>query len=520
MKTLARVMAAVVMAGVVASCAHRERKSASVGVGVGVEVVMLEVVNEKMPEVRAEFRGVWVASVDNINWPSRPGLSEGEAKAELEGLLDRAVGTGFNAVLLQVRPSADALYRSELEPWSAYLTGEQGKDPGWDPLEFAVGAAHGRGLELHAWVNPFRVKAKGREFARGRGNLADRQPTWVRSYGKVEWMDPGEPAARAHTLAVVEDIVRRYDIDGVHIDDYFYPYAERGADGKDVEFPDDATFAAHGGGMSRGDWRRANINGFVKEMYGRVKASKPWVKVGISPFGIWRPGHPEQIRGMDAYERIYADSRLWLREGWADYFSPQLYWAIDRREQSFPVLLQWWAGENVKGRHLWPGIYTTRADDSSRRSTREWNVEEIEYQIRTTRGIAGATGTVHFSASFLHTAPPTTRKIERPVAEHLRGTVYSDAAAIPASPWLAGTAKLAEIAELSARRGIDGRLTLSWKLSEGEARWVVVQGQSKSGWQQWVVSGGTNTADVGESEVVVLRAVDRTGRLGPARAFK
>ena len=217
--------------------------------------------------------------------------------------------------------------------------------PLYDPLAFAIAEAHQRGLELHAWFNPFRALHPQAKSPVAVNHISRIHPEFVRRYGDQLWLDPGEPAVRAYVLRVVMDVVRRYDVDGVQFDDYFYPYPEKNAAGRELEFPDDATWKKYGlasGLFNRDDWRRANVNQFVQSVYQSIKALKPWVKFGISPFGIWRPMNPPQIRGLDAYAKLYADSRLWLANGWLDYFAPQLYWAVEPQEQSFPALLDWW----------------------------------------------------------------------------------------------------------------------------------------------------------------------------------
>ncbi len=306
--------------------------------------------------VRAEFRGAWVATVHNLDWPSRPGLSAAAQQAELRAILDRARSLKLSAILFQVRPMSDALYASETEPWSQFLTGKQGQSPGYDPLAFAIREAHARGLELHAWINPFRAASNARATLSAQ-HVARRHPEWVRRYGAQLWLDPGEPAARAYVLGIFEDIVRRYDLDGVHIDDYFYPYPLKGG----AAFPDDASWQRFGltSGLSRADWRRENINDFVRSMYRRVKTLKPGVLVGISPFGIWRPGVPAGTTAqLDPFAHLFADSRKWLAEGWCDYLAPQLYWNIEG-EQSFPLLLDWWR-EQSPGKPVWPGLAVDR----------------------------------------------------------------------------------------------------------------------------------------------------------------
>jgi uncharacterized lipoprotein YddW (UPF0748 family) len=337
-----------------------------------------------------EFRGAWVASVHNIDWPSAPGLSAATQRVELRAILDRAVQLKLTAILLQVRPASDALYESQQEPWSQFLSGRQGVSPGYDPLKFAITEAHARGIELHAWINPFRAASNAKGYLDGH-HVAKQHPEWVRRFGAQLWVDPGEPAARAYVLGVIRDIVRRYDIDGVHIDDYFYPYPVKG-----VSFPDELTWERYGSksGLSRAEWRRDNINTFVRSMYRIVKETKPTVRVGISPFGIWRPGVPPTTEAqLDAYGQLYADSRKWLAEGWCDYMAPQLYWSIQPAKQSFPVLLDWWRAQS-RGKPVWPGIATDRI--GAKRPARE-----IMDQIALTRRGTNSPGHIHWSMKAL-----------------------------------------------------------------------------------------------------------------------
>jgi uncharacterized lipoprotein YddW (UPF0748 family) len=394
------------------------------------------------PPVEREFRAVWVAAVSNIDWPSRPGLTSFEQRTELLALLDRAAALRLNAVILHVRPAADALYRSPYEPWSEYLTGQQGlaPEPAYDPLAFAIEAAHARGLELHAWFNPFRAfHPSSRTADTAFTHVTRTGRVAVLRYGRHRWMDPGDPRVRRHSLQVIADVVRRYDVDGVHIDDYFYPYRERDtATNAELPFPDDATYAAYrrgGGTLERDDWRRNNVDVFVRDMYRTVKAIKRHVKVGVSPFGIWRPGFPESACCFDAYDQIYADARKWLTNGWLDYFTPQLYWAIDSVRQSFPALLDWWTGQNVKRRHIWPGLFTSKVGAQAARPTESWAPTEIIDQILITRDQPGATGHVHFSMRALQPGVP----IRDTLAMRLATEVYAEPALVPATPWLDAT---------------------------------------------------------------------------------
>jgi uncharacterized lipoprotein YddW (UPF0748 family) len=411
----------------------------------------------EVAETPREFRAAWVATVDNIDWPSRRNLSTAEQQRELIELLDIAKRLNLNALIFQVRPNCDALYASELEPWSEYLTGKMGRppEPFWDPLEFVVREAHARGIELHAWFNPYRALHPAGKGPVSLDHVSHTQPEVVREYGKYLWLDPGEPGASAHTLAVILDVVRRYDIDGVHFDDYFYPYPipvkpaamddalDDSADNNDAEpptkketvpFPDDASWQRALAAMdsderdelSRGDWRRQNVNDLIERVYHGIKQEKPWVKFGVSPFGIWRPGHPPQIKGFDQYTAIYADARTWLTEGWVDYLTPQLYWAIGPPEQSYAALLDWWHDQNAHDRHLWPGNFTSRLLADGKR---HWKAEEVIAQIWVTRAQAGAGGNVHFSMKAL------ARNADG-IADKLLAGPYQTPALVPESPWL------------------------------------------------------------------------------------
>lgn len=466
-----------------------------------------------MPEPMREFRAVWIATVDNIDWPSEPGLSTAQQQAELRALLDRAQLLNFNAVILQVRPTADAFYASELEPWSEYLTGRQGQAPSpyYDPLAFAIEEAHKRGLELHAWFNPYRAFHPSATGPQSADHISNTQPEVVRTYGTLQWIDPGEPAATNHSLAVVLDVVRRYDLDGVHFDDYFYPYPVEDDDGNDVPFPDDASWAkaeAAGNTLSRNDWRRQNVDHFVERLYRAIKAAKPWVKFGISPFGIWRPGNPAQIQGFDAYDRLYADARKWQQEGWVDYFSPQLYWNIENPPQSYPVLLDWWAEQNTAGRHLWPGNYTSRVGFEG---SRGWAAQEIADQIDLTRAHTVASGNIHFSMQAIE-------KNARDIATTLAAS-YAQPALIPASPWLDDEVPAAPALTLES---MGDQHTLYLQADETAWLWVV-RTRYDSGWMLTIVPGWKHVLPLPPHEghtvrEVVISAVDRVGNTSaPAR---
>ena len=479
------------------------------------------------PTITREFRGVWVASVANIDWPSRPGLSAWQQQAELLAILDRARTLNLNAVLLQVRPAADALYASRYEPWSEYLTGVEGRapEPYYDPLSFAVREAHKRGLELHAWFNPYRARHPSATSVAARTHISVTHPQLVRTYGKYLWMDPGEPAVLRQTLDVMLDVVKRYDVDGIHIDDYFYPYPDLGPDSLDVPFPDSTSYARYrrrGGALGLRDWRRHNVDTLVEEIYRRTKAVKPWVKVGISPFGIWRPGYPEQIKGFDSYEKLYGDSRRWLREGWIDYFTPQLYWPVAQTAQSYPVLLDWWLGENVKARHMWPGHNASRAAAGG-----TWSPDELNAQIRATRATA-ATGDVLFSMRSLMpangvsrdsvsvgvaTQPPPARAAAA-MADRLFAELYGAPALVPASPWLSRRVPATPRASV-ARDASSGDHVLRIVPAAG-ARWITVRAFTEGGWRSWILPASQTSLVLAPRAAaaparVVVTIVDRYG---------
>lgn len=388
------------------------------------------------PPVPREFRAVWVATVSNLDWPSRPGLTTEAQQRELIAILDKAAAVHLNAIIFQVRPAGDALYASKLEPWSYFLTGRQGRapEPLYDPLAFAITEAHKRGMELHAWFNPYRAKHPD-DTSRTASpmHLSRTRPALVHKYGPYEWMDPGEPEVRRRTMDVVLDVVKRYDIDGVHIDDYFYPYQERNRRGL-IPFPDQRSWAAYkakGGPLERDDWRRQNVDLLIEELYAGIKRTKPWVKFGISPFGIWRPGSPPSVSGLDSYSTLYADSRKWLNEGWLDYFTPQIYWKLDAPRQPYADLLAWWRVQNTKQRNIWPGNYTGRA---SARRRPPWKVSDLFDQIQETRAqLSPSSGNVHFSMDAFMVNTDS-------MDERLASGLYAEPALVPPSPWLANGA--------------------------------------------------------------------------------
>ena len=416
--------------------------------------------NNSQPQADREFRATWIATVANINWPSKPGLSTQAQQAEAITLLDYLKDHHFNAVILQVRPQADALYKSDIEPWSYFLTGAQGKAPApfYDPLAFWVKEAHERGLELHAWLNPYRAwHVDGKAISDQ--SIVKKHPELVMQLKEgYWWMDPGKKEVQDYTASVVRDIVKRYDVDGIHLDDYFYPYPEYN---KGEDFPDDASWSDYkgmGGKLSRADWRRENVNTLIERLYREIKAEKKYVKFGISPFGIWKPGYPASIEGFSQYDKLYADAKLWLNKGWLDYFTPQIYFAINRIPQSFPVLLGWWQQENTLQRHLWPGLNVGR-------DTGYKTVNETLSQIMISRGmLPQSAGEVHWSLS-------TVMK-NTVLSQSLLDGPYKRQALVPASPWLDTDAP----ATPSVSKEIQGNtIQINWsQANEGDVfHWVV-----------------------------------------------
>jgi uncharacterized lipoprotein YddW (UPF0748 family) len=401
LRVLALVLAAVLTAGVVASSQAQARAAA--------DLVSLPAAGACTVEPRYakhDFRAMWIASVENIDWPSRPGLSVARQQAELRGWLDLAVRLNLNAVVLQVRPAADALWPSPFEPWSRWLTGRQGGDPGYDPLGFAVAEAHQRNLALHAWFNPFRVSNSGRLKGLAPTHPARQNPDWVvRKDGRL-YYDPGLPEVRSFVTDAIMDAVTRYDLDGVHFDDYFYPYPGSGA-----PFRDGASFAAHGAGFStRADWRRANIDALITSLHDRIAATKPWVQFGVSPFAVWRnastdPSGSDTRAGVETYDDLYADVRRWVREGLIDYVVPQVYWPRGFRIADYERIVPWWAREIAASRAnghrvgLFVGEASYRAGTSTDRRWRDPNV--LAGHRRFTSTIPEVQGAIYFSARHL-----------------------------------------------------------------------------------------------------------------------
>jgi uncharacterized lipoprotein YddW (UPF0748 family) len=392
------------------------------------------------------------------------------------------------------------MYPSALEPWSEYITGLQGRppEPFYDPLALAIAEAHKKGLELHAWFNPFRAGHPESKSPPASNHVRRTHPELIRRYGSQTVMDPGEPETQTRSLAAIMDVVNRYDVDGVVIDDYFYPYPEKNYAGQDLDFPDDASWKKYGQatGMTRAEWRRENVNRFVHKLSVAIKAAKPRMQFGVSPFGIWRPGNPAPIRGMDAYEKIFADARQWLMAGWVDYLSPQLYWTISGPQQSFPLLFDWWRAQNVHGRHIWPGL----ADFST---GTKFSMDEIPRQIQIIRQRSDP-GEVHYHLRIV---------LENPALAAGVGALYAQAALPPASPWIDNVPPLTP--KLTVDTG-DKSAHVRWQSTGGNpVNWWVVQAHVNGAWSCSILPAGQMDCylDRVKPDAIAVRAVDRLGNL-------
>jgi uncharacterized lipoprotein YddW (UPF0748 family) len=363
-----------------------------------------------------EFRAVWVATVVNIDWPDSYSNSPARQQQDLIDLLDNMKACGMNAIIFQVRPECDALYESSYEPWSYWLTGAQGTAPSpyYDPLEFAIEEAHKRYMELHAWFNPYRAERSTGTFTLDENHVVNQHPDWILNFGSLKLLDPGLPMCRDYVTDVIMDVVHNYDIDGVHFDDYFYPYD--GTTNEDAE-----TFASYSRGITDiGDWRRDNVNLLVTQVFDSIKAVKPHVKFGISPFGIWKDGVPEGIWGLDAYNVIYCDAVTWLQRRIVDYLTPQIYWQFGGG-QDYGKLLPWWA-DQTDDRHIYPGHAAYKIN--------RWGLpSEMPNQVRLNRQTTDVFGSVYFSAQ---------RIIDNPIGfrDSLRYDLYRTPALIPEMSWL------------------------------------------------------------------------------------
>ena len=379
---------------------------------------------------KREFRAVWVATVNNIDWPSKPGLSTEQQKKEVIDILNLHSQNGMNAIIMQIRPASDAFYRSELEPWSKYLTGTQGKAPNpfYDPLQFWIEECHQRNMEFHAWLNPFRVAQNVNEPL-ATNHIAFKHPEWIVNYGDKLYFDPGLPQTCEFVVKVVTDIIGRYDVDAIHFDDYFYPYPLK------EDFPDENSFAQYNRGFLAGqkaDWRRDNVDILIKTLSENIKKTKPWVKFGISPFGVWRnkaddPEGSETTAGTANYDHLYADILKWQKNGWIDYCLPQLYWQIGHSSVDFLTLSKWWAAHTYgKAMYIGQAVYKLEANST----IPEWkDPEQLVKQIQIIRQIPQLGGSAFYSSVHF-------KRDLFGFDQTLRDKLYKFPALVPTMPWI------------------------------------------------------------------------------------
>ena len=376
---------------------------------------------------KREFRGIWVATVSNIDWPSRPGLSADQQKQELIGLLEQHKNNGMNASVLQVSPAADAFYTKSREPWSQWLMGKQGISPGagYDPLAFAIKEAHFRGMELHAWFNPYRATMSANAIVH-ESHMTRKRPELFFTYAGKKQFDAGIPEVREYIVQVILDVVKGYDVDGIHFDDYFYPYPVAGQ-----RINDAATFSKYPNDFTNiNDWRRNNVDLLIKQLDDSIHHYKKYVKFGISPFGIWRNIREDslgsQTSGLSNYTELFADSRKWVKEGWVDYINPQVYFSFTRKAAPFGTLVDWWSN-NSFGRHLYIGQAAYLVNQKMEAAWRE--PDQIPAQVRYLRDNNRVQGSVFFSSkSFSNVA--------RAAGDSLRNDLYRYPALPPQMPWL------------------------------------------------------------------------------------
>ncbi|MEM9986965.1 MAG: family 10 glycosylhydrolase, partial [Bacteroidota bacterium] len=383
---------------------------------------------EPTPFPKREFRATWVASAYNIDWPSAKGLSTEEQQAEFLQMLDQQQALGMNAIVVQVRAAGDAFYPSRLVPWSEFLTGTQGQapDPYYDPLAFMIEACHERNLEFHAWFNPFRGISHVRFSSVAQHNPLLRNAEWTFLYGETRFLDPGNPAVQDHLTEVICEVLRGYDLDGVHFDDYFYPYRKNGQ-----PIPDGASFARYGQGYTQRDaWRRSNVDRFIERIADSIQAIRPYVKFGVSPVGIWRNKDQDPLGSnsrvdQTAYDVLHADVRKWLQLGWIDYVAPQLYWSTEHPRANYAELLPWWA-DNSFGRHLYVGqaLFKLKKDQN-----RYWhNPRQLPAQLDLNRRYPQVKGSIFYSANAFRDNP-------HQVLQMLRRQRYRYPALVPGMQW-------------------------------------------------------------------------------------
>lgn len=430
-------------------------------IGVFIAIIFSISCNEHLyASPKREIRAVWIATLINIDWPSQKGMSTAAQKAEFIRKLDYIQAMGFNTIIVQVRPAADAFYASSYEPWSQYLTGTQGQAPYpfYDPLAFMVEEAHKRNLEIHAWFNPYRALVKSSVNPNPSNHPTRLHPDWIIHYDGKSFFDPGNPAARAYILKVMLEVVEKYDIDAVHIDDYFYPYPSKGK-----VFNDQASYLLHGKGQSLEDWRRENVNTFIEQLNRKIKQVKPYVKFGVSPFGIWRNEHVDpsgsSTNGTSCYDDLYSDVRLWMRKSWVDYMAPQLYWERGHSVADFSSLLHWWVKNSYK-RDLVIGLGVYKMVGAKKGAWTGSN--EILSQIADARSHQVAGFALYSLSSFEKIGPELSNKLQEK-------QYFGNIAIPPTMPWIDSIAPIAPSIQTQPSKGKQ----IQWTKQSDQYRFLV-----------------------------------------------
>lgn len=376
---------------------------------------------------KTEFRAAWIATVDNIDWPSKKGLPVDVQKQEFIRILDLHKQNGLNAIIMQIRPATDAFYPSPYEPWSEWLSGVQGKPPSpyYDPLQFMIDETHKRGMEFHAWCNPYRADFRIGKASIASAHITKIHPNWFLDYGDKKYFDPGNKEAQQFVVDVIKDITERYDVDAIHFDDYFYPYRITGK-----EFPDSVSYRLYGNGMKKEDWRRSNVDSIIFKLFTVIRQTKPHVQFGISPFGVWRnaskdPRGSNTTAGQTNYDDLYADILLWLQKGWIDYVAPQLYWEFGHRAAPYEVLIDWWS-KNTYGKNCYIGLGIYRANG---RDTAWKDSTLLPRQIEMLRNTPNIQGMIFFSTKSFFNNPNGWN-------DSLRLNYFKEPALLPQLNWL------------------------------------------------------------------------------------
>lgn len=412
---------------------------------------------------KREFRGVWLTTVNNLDWPSNNSISVSDQKKELINILDNLKQLHFNAVIFQIRPTADAFYKSKTEPWSVYLTGKQGKAPenNFDPLQFIIKECHKRGMELHAWMNPFRISQKLTDPLSEK-NIAKQHPEWVITYGKKQYLNPGIPEVQLYLKGVVKEVIENYEIDAIHFDDYFYPYPIAG-----IKFPDQQEYAKFGQKFnSVEDWRRSNVDSIIFSIGKTIKSIKPKVKFGISPFGVWKNyedgnQHTGSVTsaGNTNYDNLYANVIKWQQKGWIDYMIPQIYWEIGHPAVDYITLKNWWS-ENAFGHHVYIGHAIYKAMDSNKKAWQ--NPDEIPEQVKIARRSNNIQGSAFFRYYHLKQNPLG-------ITNELNQNLFSKPAFLPTMPWLDN--KAPKMPKKLKTKGIFKLNKIKWKARRTKDFW-------------------------------------------------